>query len=262
MMEKRLTLEMVTAAFRTAYPGRDFVAEKEHRWREHDDLVTNFPDRDSGAFFKKLVLVVFYSGMKASTVSLKQDLILKYLGDYKEVASFTENDVLRICGIKDMIKSKAKVRACIYNAKVFMDLDKEFGSFGKYLLSFNKGFPEDDRHISELLVDLQSRFDFLGPRTSKHFLMVCGFPLIKPDRMVMRVLFRLGLIPGETDEYIDQAVKISLEAAEEAKIPASFMDSILVNIGQSEGVELCKKERPICDRCGLKPYCRYQTNQT
>jgi DNA-3-methyladenine glycosylase I len=253
---------LVTAAFRTVYPGRDFAIERERRWREHNDKVAQFPYWGSDTFFKELVLIVFYSGMKASTVSAKKEIILKYLGNYKEVASFTEEDVLRVCSAKDMIKNKAKVRACIHNAKVFVDLDKEFGSFGKYLLSFNKGFPADAGRMPELLVDLQDRFEFLGPRTSRHFLMVCGFSVVKPDRMVMRVLSRLGLIPGETDECINEAVKVSLEAAKKAKIPPSFMDAILVGIGQSEGAELCKKEKPICEKCGLKPYCKYQTHYT
>jgi DNA-3-methyladenine glycosylase I len=206
-------------------------------------------------------MIVFYSGMNANTVSSKEGTILKHLGDYKEVASFSDSDVLRVCDIKDMIKNEAKVRACIHNAKEFVALDKEFGSFANYLLSFNKGFPTDSDRIPELLVDLQRRFRFLGPRTSRHFIMVFGFPMVKPDRMVMRVLSRLGLIVGVGDDQIEEAVKVSLEAAEEANIPAKFMDSILVGIGQSEGAELCKKEKPICERCGLKPYCKYPTYQ-
>jgi len=259
MVDKKLALEMVTAAFRTVEQDLDFKTEKESRWREYKKLVARFPDWESGDFFKELVLVMFYSGMRADTVSSKSGIILKYLGDYKEVASFAEKDVLRICSIKDMIKNEIKVRGCIHNAKVFMKLDKEFGSFGNYLLSFNKGYPTDPARIPELLEDLQSRFKFLGPRTSRHFLMVFGFPMVKPDRMVMRVLFRLGLIPGETGDHIEEAVKVSLEAAAAVDIPAKFMDFILVGIGQSEGAELCKKEKPICGRCGLRPYCKYPT---
>lgn len=258
-MKKELALELATSAFRTVYPDRDFVAEKDRRWREQNEMVALFPNSGSDAFFRKLVLVVFYSGMKADTVSSKKETILRYLGNYKKAASFTEEDVLHVCSAEAMIKNKAKVRACVHNAKVFVDLDKEFGSFGKYLLSFNKGFPADANHIPELLVDLQKRFKFLGPRTSRHFIMGCGFPMVKPDRMVMRVLFRLGLIPGETDESINEAVKVCLELAEKAQIPPIFMDSILVGIGQSEGAQLCKKDKPICEKCGLRPYCQYKT---
>lgn len=258
---KKLALDIATAAFKTVYPGLDFAKEKERRWREQHDLIARFPKLVSAEFFRELVMVVFYSGMRAETVTSKKEVILKYLGDYNKVASFTEEDILRVCSAEDMIKNEAKIRACIHNAQIFLNLDKEFGSFGKYLLSFNKRFPDDVASIPDLLVDLQSRFKYLGPRTSRHFLMVWGFPLVKPDVMVMRVLFRLGLIPGETDECINEAVKVSLEAADRAQIPPSFMDSILVGIGQSEGAELCKKNKPICEKCGLRTYCKYQTRR-
>ena len=91
--------------------------------------------------------------------------------------------------------------------------------------------------------------------------MILGFHMIKPDRMVMRVLFRLWLIPGESDDHIEDAVKVCVKASEEVNIPAIMMDSIPVGIGQSEGVELCKKEKPLCGMCGLKPYCNYLGNE-
>ena len=261
-MKKEFAFALVTAAFRTVYPKQDFAVEKARRWAEQNETAALFSNFDSDVFFRKLVLVIFYSGMRANTVSSKKDAVLKCLGDYKKVASFTEEDISRICNEKDMIRNVAKIRACIHNAKVFVGLDKQFGSFGKYLLSFNKAFPTDAKHIPELLIDLQNKFKFLGPRTSRHFIMECGFPMVKPDRMVMRVLFRLGLIPVESNECINEAVKVCLELAEKAKIPPSFMDSILVGIGQSEGAELCRKYRPICKSCGLKPYCKYKTNNT
>jgi DNA-3-methyladenine glycosylase I len=258
-MEKEFALELVIAAFRTVYPGLDFATERERRWREYNDMVAHFPDWTSDVYFRELVPIVFYSGMKANIISSRREIILEFLGNYKKVASYTEEDVSRVCSAHNMIKNKVKVRACIHNAKVFVDLDKEFGSFGKYLLSFNKRFPNDSGRIPNLLADLKSRFKFLGPRTSRHFLMVCGFPLVKPDRMVMRVLCRLGLILGESDEYIDEAEKVCLEIAELADAPPKFIDELLVKVGQSEGVQLCKKAEPICEKCSLSALCKFKT---
>ncbi len=257
MSNNRLTPEIVFAAFKTVSPNKDFESEKERRWREHNRLVKTFPTLGSGEIYRELVMVVFYSGMNAETVTAKRQTILKFLGDYKEVAAYTEDDVLHICSISDMIKNRAKVRACIKNAKEFLKIDKQFGSFRNYLLSFNQRFPADYSRVPELLDDLQKRFKFLKARTSRHFLMVLGFPIIKPDRMVMRLLFRLGLISGESDEHIGDAVDVSLKAAEEVGIPAGMMDYILVGIGQSEGAKLCKKDKPLCQLCGLTTYCNY-----
>jgi DNA-3-methyladenine glycosylase I len=258
-MKKEIAMEITRAAFRTVNPEQDFETERERSWRKHNQMIERFRHSGSKWFFRKQVEVVFYSGMKAKTITSRMPAILKYLGDYKRAASFTDEDVSRVCGATDMIKNEAKISACVHNARIFLTLEKEYGSFRNYLLAFNQGFPTDTRRIPELSADLQRRFKFLGPRTSKHFLMVCGFPLVKPDRMVMRVLYRLGLILGETDEYIYKAVDVCLGLAEKAQVPPFFMDSILVGVGQSEGAGVCKKIRPECQACGLRPYCAYST---
>jgi DNA-3-methyladenine glycosylase I len=256
-MKKELAEELTIAAFRTVFPGRDFEGDKARSWDDYAERTKWFANSKSNDFFRKLVEVVFYSGIKAKTVTSRMPAIMKYLGDFRSLASFNDEDILRICSAEDMIKNRAKIRACIHNARVFESIEKEFGSFKNYLLSYNQGFPTHTERIPELLVDLDAKFKFLGPRTSRHFLMICGFPLVKPDRMVMRVLHRLNLIPGEGNEFINEAVGVCLGLAEKVHIPPIFMDTILVGIGQSEGAELCKKDKPECEKCGLRPFCKF-----
>src|SRR4030043_1556777 len=179
-MKKEHALQLLMAAFKTIYPVKDFLAEKKRRIRQNEELLTHFSDSDSNTYFNKMVEVVFYSGFKAEMVTARIDNILQYLGDYKQIAGWGEDDIARFLDSGDIIKNKTKIRACIHNAKEFIRIDSEFGSFGKYLLSFNNRFPSDTKKLPELLADIQKKFKFLKRRTSRHFLMICGFPLVKP----------------------------------------------------------------------------------
>lgn len=257
-MEKEFALSIATGAFKTVFPESNFNNEKEVRWRQHRDKLARFHNAASERFFRELVGVVFYSGFRAETVTSKMKTIQEYLGDYKKVAAFTEEDISHILSADNMIKNRKKIWACVHNARAFLELDRKYGSFREYLLSISNKFPDDPKNIPELLEQLKEKFEYVGPRTSRHFLMIMGFPMVKPDVIVMRVLFRLGLLPSETAEYIAEASKICLEIAELADIPPEFIDELLVKIGQSEGVQLCKKYNPTCEECGLRALCNYK----
>jgi 3-methyladenine DNA glycosylase Tag len=244
-------------AFEMLYPNVDFEEWKKEAWRNQREWVANFPNLRTEAFWCEMVMVIFYSGFRAKTATGKRDIILKHLGDYKKVAAFNDEDVSIILADSNMIRNEKKIRGCIYDAQIFLKIEEKYGSFVSYLLSINKDFPEDEKNLEVVLIELQKNFAFMGPRTSRHFLLDYGFPLIKPDRMVMRLLARLGLIGGESDEYLSEATKIGIEMAKKVGIPPRFMDTLLVGIGQSEGVALCRKYNPLCKKCQLKPYCHF-----
>lgn len=158
---------------------------------------------------------------------------------------------------QSIIRNERKIRACINNAKIMKEIDTKYGNFINYLNSFSDKLPNDKKAIEVILEDLKTKFEYIGPKTGRHFLMLLGLPTVKPDVMVMRVLHRLGLIGGEGNEFIDDAIEICSQIAKMADIPEEFVDELLVKIGQSEGVQLCKKENPNCGLCGLRYYCEY-----
>lgn len=59
-----------------------------------------------------------------------------------------------------LIRSGGKINAIINNAKAVQDVEKEFGSMGKYLLAMKK------QGIDALLKDLKKRFSYMGDSTS------------------------------------------------------------------------------------------------
>jgi DNA-3-methyladenine glycosylase I len=109
--------------------------------------------------------------------------------------------------------------------------------------------------------ELQHRFSGLGPITSLHFLTDCGLPVLKPDRVVCRVLYRLGLI--EDESRIIDAVIAGRRLAEATGEPIRYVDIVLVAYGQvgSEWLGLpqgiCLSDKPACHLCGVIESCRW-----
>jgi len=69
-----------------------------------------------------------------------------------------------------IVRNERKIRATVYNAGEFLKLQKQCGSFRKYL----DGFEKDEER---LMSDLRERFQHLGVSTARTFLWSVGYPL-------------------------------------------------------------------------------------
>jgi hypothetical protein len=93
-------------------------------------------------------------------------------------------------------------------------------------------------------------------------MMDLGLNVMKPDRVVFRILFRLGLIDNEKD--IDQVVEVGRRFAKETGEPIRYIDIIIVKYGQEGNEEgfgllkggICLGKKPRCHDCGVKQYCQ------
>jgi hypothetical protein len=98
----------------------------------------------------------------------------------------------------------------------------------------------------------------MGPITSFHFLTDIGFNVIKPDRVLMRIFFRLGLVQSETD-YVT-AIIVGRRFSEATGYPIRYIDIIFVSYGQIDLEKLtaiCTTVSPKCHLCGVSKYCHY-----
>lgn len=86
--------------------------------------------------FWPLVYVPFYSGMRSSTVTQRLPTIKKYLHDFRKVKDYSGSEVDQMMSDPNMICHRRKIEACIYNAREFVGLLEEYGTFRKYLESF------------------------------------------------------------------------------------------------------------------------------
>lgn len=103
----------------------------------HDEEWGNpkFDDRD---LFELLILEGFQAGLSWLTVLKKRSAFrVEYENfDVEKVANFDENKITKMLANKEIIRSEQKIRASILNAKIFMKIQKEFGSFSDYIWGF------------------------------------------------------------------------------------------------------------------------------
>ena len=147
------------------------------------------PTHDDQKLFEYLVLESLQAGLSWELIIRKRETIRKCFCnfDVEKVASFDINDIERIMHTDDMIKSLRKVNAMISNAKAFIDVQKEFGNFNKYLWSYSNGKTicykghEQGINISKndlstlISSDLKKRgFKYVGPVIIYSYLQACG----------------------------------------------------------------------------------------
>ncbi|MDP2652503.1 MAG: DNA-3-methyladenine glycosylase I [Candidatus Omnitrophota bacterium] len=145
--------------------------------RYHDDE-WGVPVLDDRKIFEFLVLESAQAGLSWRTVLYKRENYRKAFAGFDpvRVAKFTAKDVEKLLGNAGIIRNRAKIEAAINNARRFLEVQKEFGTFSKYIWGFVNGKPIVNRWKSlkelpavtpeaeALAKDLKSRgFKFLGP---------------------------------------------------------------------------------------------------
>ncbi len=218
-------------------------------------------ERKDNDYFWVMVYVAFYSGFKATTVTSKIGAIQDYFGDLDKVSKYDETKVQKIIDSNKVINHRQKINGIIQNAKQIKAIQKEFGSFDKYLESF--GDTDKDENFFDLVKDLKKKFKYLGGITVFHFLIDIGFNVVKPDRVLCRIFNRLGLVDSE-DDYAG-VIKAGRQLSIAAKVPIRYIDIIFVAYGQvgekkEFGIKdgICLTTNPKCELCGIYEYCQYK----
>lgn len=147
------------------------------------------PLHNDNALFELFSLETQSSGLSWLTVLKKRDGYRKAFKNFslETVASYTQEDINRIFKSGLIIKSRPKIEAIINNAKLFLEIKKEFTSLDNYFWSKvnHKTIINDvldykmactKSEISDLLTkDLKKRgFKFVGSVTIYAFLQACG----------------------------------------------------------------------------------------
>src|SRR5262245_16859081 len=114
------------------YPYREIFEAIEHSLMKSSSLPENQFRQELDSFkhlegyrfsdseyFIKLVLAVFYAGIKAETINTRLDTIRGYLGDYKVVAGYEYENIRVMLSDPNMLRSERKVKGCVSNAVTF-----------------------------------------------------------------------------------------------------------------------------------------------
>lgn len=114
-------------------------------WCGEDPLYQEYHDKEWGrevtddqTMFEFLTLESAQAGLSWITILRKRENYRKAFAgfDVKKVARFTEQDVERLLQDPGIIRNRLKIKAAITNAQLFMEVQKERGSFCNYLRSF------------------------------------------------------------------------------------------------------------------------------
>jgi len=166
-------------------------------WCGDDSLYVKYHDQEWGKvvkddhnLFEFLVLESAQAGLSWITILRKREGYRRNFAEFdaEAVANFTEKDVEEILKDPGIIRNRAKVQSAINNAKVFMNIQQQFGSFYKYLYSFMPDgapilnnpksigdIPTTSMESINISKDLKKRgMKFFGPVTCYAFMQAVG----------------------------------------------------------------------------------------
>lgn len=144
------------------------------------------PHHDDNYFYEMLLLESFQAGLSWECILNKRESFrVAFDGfDYKKIAEYTDDKINKLINNKSIVRNRLKINAAIQNAKVFMDIQKEYGSFAKYIWQFtdskqivnNDGITRVTSELSDTISkDLQKRgMKFVGSTIIYSYLQAVG----------------------------------------------------------------------------------------
>ncbi len=117
--------------------------EKDDLYRKYHDEEWGTPVYDDATLFEFLVLETFQAGLSWITILRKREnfRIAFDQFDYNKIANYSEDKIQALLLDSGIIRNRLKIRAAVSNAIAFMEVQKEFGSFSKYIWKFTGGKP-------------------------------------------------------------------------------------------------------------------------
>lgn len=118
-------------------------AGKDPDYISYHDLEWGVPVYDDKKIFEFLILETFQAGLSWITILKKRENFRKAFDnfDYIKISKYDEDKFDELVQNAGIIRNKLKIRATISNAKAFIDIQKEFGSFSNYIWQFVGGKP-------------------------------------------------------------------------------------------------------------------------
>ena len=155
----------------------------------YHDEVWGVPEHDDQTLFEFLILEGAQAGLSWITILRKREGYRKAFAgfDPKKVARFTDAKCEKLLLNPDIVRNKLKVKSAVTNAQAFLEVQKEFGSFDKYIWGFVGGKTIVNRfkamgdipahtNISDVMCkDLKKRgFKFVGSTICYAYMQAMG----------------------------------------------------------------------------------------
>ncbi len=115
-------------------------------YEKYHDEEWGRPVKDDATLFEFLILETFQAGLSWITILRKREHFRRAFDqfDYRRIADYDEAKVAELLEDAGIIRNRLKVLAAISNARAFMEVQREFGSFSDYIWGFTNGQPIDN----------------------------------------------------------------------------------------------------------------------
>lgn len=168
---------------RCAWPGKDKLMIEYH------DREWGVPCRDDKKLFEYMVLDTFQAGLSWQIILHKRRGFKNALANFNpsRISKFTSHDISRLTKDVNIIRNKQKILATITNAREFLKIQKDFGSFARYIWQFtdhktitnkwkrNSQLQAQSKESVVMSKDLKTRgFKFVGPTICHAFMQGVG----------------------------------------------------------------------------------------
>jgi DNA-3-methyladenine glycosylase I len=164
-------------------------SEASDAYRAYHDAEWGVPVHDDRVFFEFLLLEGAQAGLAWSTILAKRSAYAAAFAGFvpQRIARFTVRDIDRLVSDSGIVRHRGKIESAVTNARAFADVQREFGSFDRYVWRFVGGAPRIGRHrvltdvpgstaeSATLSADLRRRgFRFVGPTIMYAFMQATG----------------------------------------------------------------------------------------
>jgi DNA-3-methyladenine glycosylase I len=153
----------------------------------YHDREWGVPVHDDRRLFEFLVLEGAQAGLSWETILRKRENYRRAFDNFdpRKVARYNEARIAKLLSDNGIIRNRLKIASAVGNAKSFINIQKEFGSFDKYVWSFVHGKPKQRKRGATLPVttpdsdvlsrDLKARgFKFVGSTICYSFMQAVG----------------------------------------------------------------------------------------
>lgn len=155
-------------------------------YTQYHDQEWGVPSYDDSHLFELFILESFHCGLSWLIILKKREAFRQafHQFDPEKIANYKEENINQLMNNPDIVRNKNKILATIQNAKSFLKVKEEFGSFSNYLWSFTQnkveyhpfdGITTHNQVSDTLAKDLKKRgFKFMGTVTCYSYLEAVG----------------------------------------------------------------------------------------
>lgn len=155
-----------------------YIDYHDHEWGQ--------PVYDDKKLYEMFLLETFQAGLSWITILRKRKYFKEAFDDFDvyKISCYDENKINELMNNKNIIRNQRKIKATIKNAQIFIEIQKEFGSFSKYIWKFtnNKIIYLKDKELvtknelsDKVSQDLKKRgMSFVGSVTIYSYLEAIG----------------------------------------------------------------------------------------